>query len=131
MNRVTHKHVSDACDRYNAALKLHYWRGKKSPTIGYLQWADIRGDGTNRRSLYAVIGESGGVCHSDLRGKTMRETIRKIDLAIKCHKSQSFALIIRATHERGLEQWAALREMRKRGLWLSDEQKRQAGLADG
>lgn len=129
MNRITHKHVEAACERYNAALKLHYWRGKKAPSIGYLMWSDIRGDGTNRRGLYSVIGDSGGVGSSDLRGKTMRETIRKIELAIKCHRSQSYALIIRATHERGLEQWAALREMGKRGLWLSPEQKMQAGLS--
>lgn len=129
MNRITHKDVAAACDRYNKALKLHYYRADKTPSQGYLMWADIRGDGTNRRGLYACIGNgSGGVGSSDLRGKTMRETIAKIDLAIKCHRSQSFALIIRATHERGLEQWAALREMDKRGLWLSDEQKTQAGL---
>lgn len=131
MNRITHKDVSAACERYNKALKLHYWRGKKPPSDGYLQWTDIRGDGRNIRGLYAIFGDSGGVTHSDLQGKTMRETIRKIDLAIKCHRSQSFELIIRATHERGLEQWATLREMRKRGLWLYDEQKKQAGLADG
>lgn len=128
MNRITHKHVQTACDRYNKALKLHYWHGKKPPTIGHLMWSDIRGDGANRRGLYVIINEQGGVTSSDLRGKTMRETIAKIDLAIKCHKSQSFALIIRAIHERGLEQWAALREMSLRGLWLSDDQKRQADI---
>lgn len=129
MNRITHKMVEAACDRYNAALKLHYWRGKKPPSIGYLMWADIRGDGRNRRGLYSISNEGGGVGAAyDLRGRTMRETIRQIDLAIKCDKSQSFALIIRAVHMRGAEQKAALREMRLRGLWLSEEQKQQAGL---
>lgn len=128
MNRITHKDVEAACARYNAALKLRYWRGKKPPTPGYLMWQDVRGDGRNKRGLYAITNESGGVHASDLRERTMRETIRAIDLAIKAHKSQHFALIIRATSMRGAEQKAALREMRLRGLWLSDEQKQQAGL---
>ncbi len=43
-------------------------------------------------------------------------------------KIPSYAVIIRAIHERGEIQKAALREMERRGLWLSDEQKRQAGV---
>lgn len=128
MKRITHKDVEAACARYNKALKLHYWRGKRPPSTGYLMWADIRGDGRNKRGLYVVTGESGGVGASDLRESTMRKTIRAIDLAIKCDRSQSFTLIIRATTMRGPEQKAALREMRRRGLWLSDGQKVQAGL---
>lgn len=131
MKRITHKDVEAACARYNKALKLHYWRGKRPPSVGYLMWADIRGDGRNRRNLYSVSGESGGVGQSDLRESTMRKTIQAIDLAIKCDRSQSFALIIRATTMRGPEQKAALREMRRRGLWLSPEQHEQAGLKQG
>lgn len=126
--RITHKQVEAACERYNKALKLHYWRGKKPPSIGYLQWADIRGDGANRRGLYVISNETGGVSSSDLRGKTMRETVRRIDRAIWLNNSQSFCLIIMAVHERGETQELALREMRRRGLWLSAEQKQQAGL---
>jgi len=44
-------------------------------------------------------------------------------------KLQNFAVIIRAIHERGESQQQALDELRARGLWLSDEQKVQAGLA--
>ena len=128
MNRITHKQVEAACARYNAALKLHYWRGKKRPTPGYLMWQDIRGDGRNIRGLYAIANENGGVRASDLRESTMRKTIRAIDLAIKAHKSEAFCLIIRATSMRGAEQKAALREMHLRGLWLSEDQKVQAGL---
>lgn len=131
LKRITHKDVEAACARYNKALKLHYWRGKRPPSIGYLMWQDVRGDGRSRPSLYVVTGESGGVGSSDLRESTMRKTIRAIDLAIKCHRSQSFALIIRATTMRGPEQKAALREMRRRGLWLSPEQHEQAGLKQG
>lgn len=132
MNRITHKHVTDACERYNKARKLKYHRGpnnaRKPADIGYLMWADIRGDGSKRRGLYAIVNDGGGVTTSDLRGRTMRETIRNIDLAIKAHKSQSFAVIIRAIHMRGPEQKAALRELSARGLWLSAEQRKQAGL---
>lgn len=128
LKRITHKDVEAACARYNKALKLHYWRGKRPPSTGYLMWADIRGDGRSRRNLYSVSGEGGGVDQSDLRESTMRKTIQAIDLAIQADKSQAFALIIRATTMRGPHQKAALREMRRRGLWLSDDQKRQAGL---
>lgn len=40
----------------------------------------------------------------------------------------AYALIIRATNERGEAQEAALSELARRGLWLTDEQKRQAGM---
>jgi hypothetical protein len=44
------------------------------------------------------------------------------------HDSEDFVVIINAIHERGSRQEEALREMDKRGLWLSPEQKVQAGL---
>lgn len=92
-------------------------------------WADIRGDGSNRRGLYAVCGEGGGVGHAyDLRRNTMRKTIQAIDLAIKFDKLRSFCVIIQAIHERGETQKAALRELNRRGLWLGKEQRAQAGL---
>lgn len=40
-----------------------------------------------------------------------------------------FAVIIRAIHERGNTQRKALAELDRRGLWLSDDQRHQAGLA--
>lgn len=42
--------------------------------------------------------------------------------------SPSWCLIIRATWERGPVQAEALAELKRRGLWLSPEQKVQAGL---
>ena len=75
MNRIRHRHVSDACARYNDRLKLNY------PAKGYLQWADIKGDGIYRPRLYVVINETGGVTRSHLQGRTMRETIANIDCA--------------------------------------------------
>lgn len=125
MQRITHKDVERACERYNKRRKLTY-RGKRR--IGYLMYADIRGDGSNRRGLYAISNDNGGVTTSNLRRATMRQTILAIDLAAQASGSQDFALIIRAIHERGEIQRAALDEMYRRGLWLSDDQKRQAGL---
>lgn len=38
-------------------------------------------------------------------------------------------VITRAIWERGRTQAAALRELDRRGLWLSDDQRKQAGLS--
>jgi hypothetical protein len=48
---------------------------------------------------------------------------------MKIEKLPSFAVIIRAIHERGAAQEIALRELEARGLWLSTEQKKQADIA--
>ncbi|MBB4017596.1 hypothetical protein GGR16_002630 [Chelatococcus caeni] len=40
----------------------------------------------------------------------------------------AYAVIIRAIHMRGPEQAEALEELNRRGLWLSEDQKRAAGL---
>lgn len=40
----------------------------------------------------------------------------------------AYQVIIRAIHSRGEAQRKALDEMKRRGLWLSKEQKVQAGL---
>lgn len=45
-------------------------------------------------------------------------------------KLPAFAVIIRAIHERGDAQQAALAELKARGLWLNADQRRQAGLSD-
>jgi len=45
-------------------------------------------------------------------------------------KIESFAVIIRAIHERGDVQAEALAELDRRGLWLTTEQRQQAGLSD-
>lgn len=44
-------------------------------------------------------------------------------------KAQPFIIIIRAIHERGPNQDQALSALKARGLWLTDEQKQQAGLS--
>jgi hypothetical protein len=43
-------------------------------------------------------------------------------------KLPAFALIIRCIHQRGPDQERCLTELGKRGLWLSDTQKKEAGL---
>jgi len=43
-------------------------------------------------------------------------------------KAESYAVIIRAIHERGESQLIALAELDRRGLWLAHEQRTQAGL---
>lgn len=121
MNRITHKHVQEACNRYNKARKL------KHGDCGYLQWADIRGDGTYSPRLYACTGR-GGVTQSHLRRRTMRQTIATIALAIKFDKLPSYAVIIQSIHERGETQRIALAELSSRGLWLAPDQRKQAGL---
>ena len=45
-------------------------------------------------------------------------------------KLKSWQLIIRCIHQRGADQEDCLKELAARGLWLSAEQKAQAGLAE-
>jgi hypothetical protein len=42
-------------------------------------------------------------------------------------KIPSYAVIIRAIHERGPAQDEAFAELKRRGLWLTEEQEKQAG----
>lgn len=120
MNRITHRDVIKACTRHNVALQL------TRDDTGYLQWADIRGDGKYRPNLYATSGR--GVTQSHLRGRTMRETIANIDHAIKLNGLADYAIIIRCIHDQQTAQVSALSELNRRGLWLSPEQRKQAGL---
>ena len=49
---------------------------------------------------------------------------------LRCIKKiPDYAVIIRAIHERGATQTQALEALKARGLWLSDEQKEQAGFS--
>jgi len=76
--RITCRDVQRACDRYN---KAHGLESHMQP--GYLQWADVRGDGQYRPGLRVTVNTSGGIGNSyDLRGKTKRETIARIEAAM-------------------------------------------------
>jgi hypothetical protein len=56
---------------------------------------------------------------------------RKLDMSglYPVQSIPNYAVILRAIHERGEVQQAAMKELERRGLWLSDEQKKEAGLA--
>lgn len=43
-------------------------------------------------------------------------------------KIPAYAVITRALYESGEAQREAIKEMERRGLWLSDDQKKQAGV---
>lgn len=121
MNRITRKHVEQACTRHNDRFMLD------SGDIGYLQWGDIRGTGIYTPSLWVTV-KGGGLATSHLRGRTMRETIANIEHVLKLDTMPDYAVIIRAIHDRGTAQVSALSELNRRGLWLSPEQRKQAGL---
>jgi hypothetical protein len=75
--RITCRDVQRACDRYNKA------HGFNAHSIGFLQWGDVRGDGLYRPGLWVTVNTSGGIGSSyDLRGKTKRETIARIEAAM-------------------------------------------------
>lgn len=50
---------------------LNEKNGKVYPQIGYVYFADIKGDGRNIKSVYRIINEGGGVQYAtDLNGPT-------------------------------------------------------------
>jgi len=65
-----------------AVKKLNAARGLSYPSIGYLMFADITGNGDNRRKLYVIVNSAGGVDVSSLRGRTNRETLANIEGAL-------------------------------------------------
>ena len=61
--------IDKLCDKYNRAKGFTY------PSIGYIYFADIKGDGTILpRRVWEVITAGGGVSRSVLNGKTYRHT---------------------------------------------------------
>lgn len=48
------------------------------PQMGYLYYADIRGDGQNRRRVYAITNVSGGVTAVH-NGATAEKTIKNLE----------------------------------------------------
>jgi hypothetical protein len=63
------------------------------------------------------------------RKDTAAQLARYIDRDVReGDHDESYQLIIRAIHERGIRQKLALRAIERRGLWLSEDQKRQAGV---
>lgn len=87
MARITHKQIEKAVAALNARRGLSY------PSHGYLQYADIRGDGVYRPGFYVMhrtraSDASSGTYNYGLtnvsslyRGRTMRETLDKVNNA--------------------------------------------------
>lgn len=70
--------IDHALDALNAAKGTSGLRA-----LGRSYYADIKGDGSNRRSVWTIINADGGVTYSSLNGRTARETLRNIELATK------------------------------------------------
>ena len=47
--------IQTLCDQINEARRVKY------PQKGYLMFSDIKGDGQNRKRVYAVLNDGGGV----------------------------------------------------------------------
>lgn len=69
--RITHRHIAKAVQALNARRGITYG------DAGYLQYADIRGDGRSYRPGFYVTLASGGVVNvsDNYRKQTMRETL--------------------------------------------------------
>lgn len=68
---------------------LNRHRGKEYPDMGYSFFADVTGNGDNRRKVYTVITANGGVCYSyELNGATARERCDNIRSAIREYTSK-------------------------------------------
>lgn len=73
----------------------------------------MEGTAVKQRTLRRRYGHSG-------RTKARLTPVREIP---------AYAVIIRAIHERGRAQKEALAELHRRGLYLSEDQKRQAAMS--
>lgn len=71
---VTDRHIDAALTRLNGQ------RGKAYPDQGYVYYADIKGDGSNRKGFWQIINGNGGVGNAghEFLGKTKRATVAKI-----------------------------------------------------
>lgn len=63
------------------ALNAH--KGLKYPMIGHMRYANIAGDGRRYRSLYVIINDGGGVAYSEYNARSPKETLRKLEEAVK------------------------------------------------
>ncbi len=113
-----------------ALAALNEARGLKYPDIGYLCYTNVTGDGRSPayRSIWHIINAGGGIARSHLNCASDKAALALIAFSLTLTKSEAFAVILRCVHERGKMQTCALEELSRRGLWLNDDQKRQAGL---
>lgn len=73
---VRDSHIRGALDTLNTAKGLAYLN------IGYAYYADIKGDGRNKRHVYVITNAQGGVSFSEMNGATMRKTLDLINAQI-------------------------------------------------
>jgi len=59
--------IDKLCEAFNKKYERTY------PMPGFLRFADIKGDGRNRRNVYIIVNEGGGVA-AIYNGATYRET---------------------------------------------------------
>ena len=60
-------------------VELNAKRGLVYPNVGYSYFADVRGDGSNRKQVYTITNAQGGVAYDyQLNGATPRERCAKI-----------------------------------------------------
>ena len=74
--------------------ELNAIRGVKYPQIGYSYFADIRGNGDNRRRVYVITNENGGVSYSELNGATSRQRCDKIRDAIEAENRKRYGVTL-------------------------------------
>lgn len=68
--------ISELCGQINKKRGLTY------PAKNYLYFADIRGDGANKKRVYCIVNDGGGVTAVH-NGKTYRETANNLREILK------------------------------------------------
>jgi len=58
--------------------ELNAKRGLKYPDVGYTYFADIKGDGFSKRSVWTIINRGGGVVRSHLNANNPRSRCNMI-----------------------------------------------------
>ena len=66
--------IDKLCEAINKARNVAY------PEVGYLYFADVKGDGQNRRKVYRVCNKLGGVeaCHNASSYKQTAQNLREV-----------------------------------------------------
>ena len=62
--------IQTLCDEINKARRVKY------PERGYLMFSDIKGDGRNRKRVYMVINDKGGV--AAMHNGSYRQTAKNL-----------------------------------------------------
>lgn len=76
IKRIRDSDVRASIERLNKRNNTVY------PNIGYVYYADIKGDGTHEPRVYKIINADGGVILSTLNGRTKRETVININATV-------------------------------------------------